>query len=68
MSFSNPDKYPVKWRIDQNALGTDRIFDIKPENGEVGAGESKTISVYFNPFEPGFFEKSIPLFVEDPET
>lgn len=48
-------------------LGTDRIFDIRPESGEVGPGESKSITVYFNPFTPGFFEKSIPLFVDDPD-
>jgi hypothetical protein len=40
---------------------------VRPDSGEVGPGESKTIFVMFNPFESGTFEKSIPLFVEDPE-
>lgn len=67
LCFSNPDKNAVHWRVDLSALGSDRIFDIRPDCGEVGPGESKNITVSFNPFEPGFFEKYIPLFVDDPE-
>lgn len=66
--FSNPDNNPVKWRIDTNVIGIDHIFDFRPESGEVGPGDSSNIIVSFNPFEPGFFERSIPLFVDDPET
>ncbi|KAL4498636.1 hypothetical protein ABPG72_019754 [Tetrahymena utriculariae] len=67
LSFSNPDKNSVFWHVDTNVLGNDRIFDIRPDSGEVGPGESKNISVFFNPFEPGVYEKQIPLFVKDPD-
>ncbi|EGR27619.1 hypothetical protein IMG5_193180 [Ichthyophthirius multifiliis] len=40
LSFSNPDKNRVKWRIDPTVL-SQKIFEIRPESGEVGPGEQK---------------------------
>lgn len=66
VTLSNPDKFPMKWRVDLGVFGASRIFDVLPDSGEIPPGESKNIVVAFNPYEPGIFEHSIPLYVDDP--
>ena len=46
---------------------SDKVFQIIPSQGKVEAGQTIEIKAQFNPFAPGNYEKSVPLFLEDPE-
>ena len=65
--LSNPDRKPMKWWIDVTQLNIDKIFQITPSEGIVQPGSTAIIKASFNPFSPQKFEKSVSLYVDDPE-
>ncbi len=65
--LSNPDRRPVRWWIDASQLNSDKIFQITPTEGVVEPGHTEVIRASFNPFAPERFERSIAVFIDDPE-
>jgi len=65
--LSNPDKYDVGWRLDVSTLNADKVFQIQPTEGRVESGQRIIIKAFFNPFAPGVYERSVPLYLDDPE-
>lgn len=56
VTLSNPDKNTMKWRVDLTSFGASKIFDVRPESGEIPPGDSINIVVSFNPYEPGAYQ------------
>lgn len=66
--LSNPDRRAIKWWVDTNVLNQDgKVFQIIPSEGVIEGGQNDIIQATFNPFAPEKYEKSVPLYIDDPE-
>jgi hypothetical protein len=65
VTLNNPDRQLVKWRLDVSKLSSDKIFSVEPTSGIVPPMGKLTITANFNPYAPGDYESSLPLFIED---
>lgn len=71
VTLSNPERHPIKWSFELPADKKTGIFKISPSEGIVNPRvilylylkNSETINVYFDPYEPGKFKESIPLYI-----
>ena len=59
--FSNPEKRPTSWRIDDTELKNDKIFSIHPLEGRVDPGQTTRIKVSFNPLHAGIYQRTVKL-------
>ena len=57
----------MSWRLDDTLLEKDKIFSIHPTQGRVDPGQTLRIKTSFNPSYPNYYEKSVPLFIDDPD-
>lgn len=65
--LSNPEKRPINWKLDEKMLENDKIFAVHPREGRVDPGQTLRIKASFTPQQANIYEKSIPLYIDDPE-
>ena len=65
IEISNPDQKLVSWRLDTKAIEEDHVFIVKPLHGKLEPGQKAILKAYFQPINPGEYEKNIPLFLDD---
>lgn len=65
VTLNNPDRKSIKWRIDTSGITSDKIFSVEPSSGIVESCDSYTIEAYFNPYAPGNFVQTLPLYIEE---
>lgn len=63
--FSNPDIYPLKWRIDSKKIDEEKVFTFKPTEGSLEPAASTTVRVSFNPNQAIDYEERIPVYLDD---
>jgi len=64
ITISNPDNRAISWRIDQSKLEPEKVFFFVPNEGRLDGLQTSIIKALFNPIEPQYYEKIIPLYVE----
>lgn len=62
--FSNPDIYPLRWKLDPLSTEAARIFTIKPSEGYLEPAASVTVRASFNPLQPVEYEEKIKLYLD----
>ncbi|EWS70940.1 flagellar associated protein, putative (macronuclear) [Tetrahymena thermophila SB210] len=65
VTLNNPDRRSIKWRIDISGITSDKIFQVEPSSGIVESCDSVKIEALFNPYAPGNFTQTLPLYIEE---
>lgn len=63
--ISNPELYPVKWRLDCTELDKGLIFAVKPDSGVLEPGNFSHLQISFNPVQAIDYEEKVNLFLDD---
>lgn len=64
ITVSNPDSRAISWRIDQSRLDQEKVFSFVPNEGRLDGLQTSIIKACFNPLEPQYFERIVPLYLE----
>lgn len=62
--FSNPDIYPLRWKLEALSSEASKIFTIKPMEGYLEPAASVTVRASFNPLQPTEYEEKVKLFLD----
>lgn len=62
--ISNPDIYPLTWRIDTSSIIT-KIFIVRPFEGKLESGASATVRISFNPDEAIEYYTELDVYLDD---
>ena len=69
MTISNPDAKSIFWKFDQQQLmQNNKVFQIIPFEGRIDGGQTTIIKASFNPLSPGYYERSVNLYLDGDET
>ncbi|CAG9335550.1 unnamed protein product [Blepharisma stoltei] len=63
--FSNPDIYPLRWKLDTSTIDSTKIFTIRPLEGYLEPAASVTVRASFNPNQAIDYEEKINLFIDN---
>lgn len=63
--FSNPDIYPLRWKLDTSLIDKEKIFTIRPLEGYLEPAASVTVRASFNPSQAIDFEEKLNLFIDN---
>lgn len=62
---SNPEIYPVRWRIDTSTIDQRQFFSLKPAEGTLDPGGFLTLRAGFNPLQPISYEEHVNLYLDE---
>ena len=62
---SNPEIYPVRWRVDTASIDQKQLFSLKPAEGTLDPGGFLTLRAGFNPLQPISYEEHVNLYLDE---
>ena len=58
----------IVWKLDTKGIDEERVFTCNPSHGRIEPGQQMTVVVGFSPLNPGQYENSIPLHLDNDMT
>ena len=63
--FTNPDIFPLRWKIDTSRIEKEKVFSIKPSEGYLEPAASVTVRASFNPSQAVDYEETVNLLLDN---